>query len=559
MRVMAQMSMVMNLDKCIGCHTCSVTCKQAWTNRSGVEYVWFNNVETRPGQGYPRTYEDQGRWQGGWTRTRTGRLKPRAGGRVKKLFGIFANPKMPSMQDYYEPWTYDYEHLLSAPAGTDTPVARPKSLLTGENTTVTWSANWDDSLAGGNEIAAGDPVLRQLSDRVRQEYEKAFLFFLPRICEHCLNPSCAASCPSGAIYKRAEDGIVLVDQDRCRGWRMCVTGCPYKKVYFNHRTGKAEKCTFCFPRIEIGQPTICSETCVGRLRYLGLMFYDADRVGAAAAVKDERALYEAQKSVFLDPNDPQVIAAARAANIPDDWITAAQRSPIWDLIMKYEVALPLHPEYRTMPMVWYIPPLSPVVDILRDTGHDGENLDNLFGAVDALRIPVDYLAGLFTAGDPAPVTAVLQRLAAMRSYQRRVNFGEERDESIAAAVGMTGQQMDDMYRLLAIAKYEERYVIPAAHAEDAHHLEQLATQCSLDYEGGPGMGGGGPYGQGPFGESSGTPAPIQVETFHMLRNRQNADSTAAPDDKQGRVNLLNWDGKGTPEGLFPPKKDGGDP
>jgi len=209
-------------------------------------------------------------------------------------------------------------------------------------------------------------------------------------------------------------------------------------------------------------------------------------------------------------DSPHGIEAARRSGIPEDWIDAARRSPIWDLIMTYEVALPLHPEYRTMPMVWYIPPLSPVVDILRDTGHDGEDLDNLFGAVDALRIPVDYLAGLFTAGDPEPVTAVLQRLAAMRVYQRRINLGEERDESIAGTVGMTGQQMDDMYRLLAIAKYEERYVIPAAHAEDAHHLEQLATECSLDYEGGPGMGGGGPYGQGPFGESSGTPAPIQV-------------------------------------------------
>ena len=65
MRVMAQMGMVMNLDKCIGCQTCSVTCKQAWTNRAGTEYVWFNNVETRPGLGYPRTYEDQETWQGG--------------------------------------------------------------------------------------------------------------------------------------------------------------------------------------------------------------------------------------------------------------------------------------------------------------------------------------------------------------------------------------------------------------------------------------------------------------------------------------------------------------
>ena len=81
------------------------------------------------------------------------------------------------------------------------------------------------------------------------------MFYLPRICEHCLNPSCMASCPSGAIYKRAEDGIVLVDQDRCRGWRQCITGCPYKKVYFNWKTHRSEKCLFCYPRIEAGEPT----------------------------------------------------------------------------------------------------------------------------------------------------------------------------------------------------------------------------------------------------------------------------------------------------------------
>ncbi len=552
MRVMAQLAMVMNLDKCIGCHTCSVTCKQAWTNRSGVEYVWFNNVETRPGQGYPRTYQDQERWQGGWVRTRRGRLKPRAGGRVKKLLTIFANPKLPSIQDYYEPWTYEYEHLLTAPAGEQTPVARPKSLLSGKDTKISWSANWDDSLAGGNELAAADPVLRKVSDTVRLEYEKAFLFFLPRICEHCLNPSCAASCPSGAIYKRAEDGIVLVDQDRCRGWRMCVTGCPYKKVYFNHRTGKAEKCTFCFPRVEIGIPTVCSETCVGRLRYIGLMLYDADAVARAAAAERETDLYAAQLSVFLDPHDPAVAEAALAAGIPPDWLDAARRSPVWDLIMRYRVALPLHPEYRTMPMVWYIPPLSPVVDALRDTGHDAEDHGNLFGAVDALRIPVEYLAGLFTAGDPAPVTAALRRLAAMRAYHRRINLGEERDGSIAGSAGMTGAQIEDMYRLLAIAKYEERYVIPAAHAETAAGLEELDTGCSLDYEGGPGMGG-----SGPFGEASGRYAPVAVENFQALAARQRGDTFVDPaDPTRARVNLLNWDGKGRPEGLFPPRKEG---
>ncbi len=199
------------------------------------------------------------------------------------------------------------------------------------------------------------------------------MFYLPRICEHCLNPSCMASCPSGAIYKRAEDGIVLVDQDRCRGWRQCVTGCPYKKIYFNHKTGKAEKCTLCYPRLEVGLPTVCSETCVGRLRYLGLFLYDADRVTAAAATPDEKDLYQAQLDLILDPNDPAVIAAARQQGIPADWLEAARRSPVYALAKKYKVALPLHPEYRTMPMVWYIPPLSPVVDLLRDQGHDAES------------------------------------------------------------------------------------------------------------------------------------------------------------------------------------------
>ncbi|MEY9214958.1 nitrate reductase beta subunit [Thermobifida halotolerans] len=366
MRVMAQMAMVMNLDKCIGCHTCSVTCKQTWTNRSGTEYIWFNNVETRPGQGYPRTYEDQERWQGGWKLNKRGHLVLKAGSRLKNLLTVFASPKMPSIQDYYEPWTYDYETLTNAPLQEHTPVARPKSLISGKDMDISWSANWDDSLAGAPELAQDDPVLSRVSDKIRLEFERTFMFYLPRICEHCLNPSCAASCPSGAIYKRSEDGIVLVDQDRCRGWRKCVTGCPYKKVYFNHRTGKAEKCTFCFPRVEVGLPTVCAETCVGRLRYIGLVLYDADAVLEAASVENERDLLDAQRGVLLDPHDPEVAREAERAGIPRDWIDAARRSPIWSLINRYRVALPLHPEYRTMPMVWYIPPLSPVVDAVAE-------------------------------------------------------------------------------------------------------------------------------------------------------------------------------------------------
>ncbi|HTK68100.1 MAG TPA: nitrate reductase subunit beta [Pseudonocardia sp.] len=553
MRVMAQMGMVMNLDKCIGCHTCSVTCKQAWTNRGGVEYVWFNNVETRPGQGYPRRYQDQEQWRGGWVRNRRGRLQLRAGGRLRKLLSIFANPVLPNIKDYYEPWTYDYETLTNAPLGDDFPVAQPKSLLSGEPMAIEWSANWDDDLGGASEHGHSDPIVerirRESEDKIRFEYERAFMFYLPRICEHCLNPSCVASCPSGAMYKRVEDGIVLVDQDRCRGWRMCVTGCPYKKVYFNHRTGKAEKCTLCYPRVEVGLPTVCSETCVGRLRYLGLFLYDADRVTAAASVADEKDLYRAQLDLLLDPEDPEVIAAARRDGIAEDWLEAARRSPVYKLAKVYEVALPLHPEFRTMPMVWYVPPLSPVVDRLVETGHDGEDVGNLFGAIDALRIPVEYLAELFTAGDPEPVRAVLQKLAAMRSYMRDVTLGRPADEAVAEAAGMSGARILEMYRLLAIAKYEERYVIPTAYEGQAHDLEEIG--CSLDVDGGPGMGG---FVSGPFGEASGRPAPVSVETFHALRQRQTSDDLADPGEPRARVNLLNWDGKGRPAGLFPPSR-----
>ena len=557
MRVMAQMAMVMNLDKCIGCHTCSVTCKQAWTNRAGVEYVWFNNVETRPGQGYPRTYQDQERWKGGWTLNKRGRLTLKAGGRAKKLLSIFSNPLMPSIDDYYEPWTYDYETLTDAPAQQHTPVARPKSLISGKDMKIAWSANWDDNLGGSPALTVDDPILQSIGDKIKLDFEQTFMFYLPRICEHCLNPSCAASCPSGAIYKREEDGIVLVDQDRCRGWRMCVTGCPYKKIYFNHRTGKAEKCTFCFPRVEVGLPTVCSETCVGRLRYIGIVLYDADKVLEAASTPDDKDLYAAQRSVLLDPDDPEVQRAAEQAGIPRDWVTAAQRSPVWALINRFEVALPLHPEFRTMPMVWYIPPLSPVVDSLSETGHDAENPKNLFGAIDSLRIPIAYLAELFTAGDPKPVRDVLVRLAAMRSFMRDVNLGREPDLSIPDAVGMSPEDIEDMHRLLAIAKYEERYVIPTAHVEDgdpnelAHRLEESATDCSLNYDGGPGMGA-----SGPFGESSGGATPVAVENFHMLQQRQTGDTVVDPADKARRVNLLNWDGKGEGRDLLPPRAPG---
>ncbi|HXD58007.1 MAG TPA: nitrate reductase subunit beta [Thermoleophilaceae bacterium] len=486
MRIRAQVGMVMALDKCIGCHTCSVTCKQVWTNRPGVEYMWWNDVETKPGLGYPRRWEDQERWRGGWELDKKGRLRLKAGGRIKKLLTIFSNPDLPQIDDYYEPWTYDYEKLITAPLSERDPVARARSQLTGkELQEIRGGPNWDDNLAGTSEHIYEDPLTNGIQDQVKATYEQAFMFYLPRICEHCLNPSCVASCPSGAMYKREEDGIVLVDQMKCRGWRFCVSGCPYKKVYFNHRTGKAEKCTLCYPRIEAGLPTICSETCVGRIRYLGIVLYDSDRVEAAASVPDPRDLLEAQREVFLDPFDPAVQEQALRDGIPEDWLDYARRSPVYALAHRYRVALPLHPEYRTLPMVWYVPPLSPIVNTLEEDGYEADP-DHVFPAIDSMRIPVDYLANLLSAGDGDVIRSVLRRLAAMRGFMRKREVLGEHDEAMAEAVGMTVEDVEDMYRLLAIGKYDERYVIPKAHAELGQRLMQQQGTCGLDFEGGPG-------------------------------------------------------------------------
>ncbi|HEX7105222.1 MAG TPA: nitrate reductase subunit beta [Acidothermaceae bacterium] len=537
---MAQMAMVMNLDKCIGCHTCTVTCKQVWTNRPGTEYVYFNNVETKPGVGYPKRYEDQEQWQGGWTLDRKGRLQLKAGGRLRKLLSIFYNPNLPSIEDYGDPWTYDYGTVIDAPLGTANPSVHSISALTGRDMDMQWGSNWEDDLAGAPDRAPGDPNLATMQEQVKMEFEQVFMFYLPRICEHCLNPSCVASCPSGAMYKREEDGIVLVDQDRCRGWRFCVSGCPYKKVYFNHRTGKAEKCTFCFPRIESGQPTICSETCVGRLRYLGLFLYDADKVLDAATTPDVQDLYEAQLDVFLDPEDPEVRAEAARQGIADDWIQAARRSPVYALAVKHKVALPLHPEYRTLPMVWYIPPLSPVSDIVHAEGYDDTDPDKVFATIDSLRIPLEYLANLFTAGRVDTVRTVLRKLAVVRAVMRGSQLGLTPNDELPKTVGSTRAELDDLYRLLAIAKYEDRYVIPKAHAEDAGRLMNQHEQlfCSLDSEGGPGMGGLGPHGIRSF-QPAGHAG--EVATSQTFRG----------DDGKVHFNLLGWNGADSSPHLFP--------
>lgn len=279
-----QLAMVMDLNKCIGCQTCTVACKTQWTNRNGREYMYWNNVETKPGAGYPAKWEDMG---GGFDER--GELK---------------DGHVPSRSsDYGTPWDYNLDDVASG------------ELLEAQQK-LEVGPNWDEDQGAG-------------------DFPNSYYFYLPRICNHCSNPGCLAACPRGAIFKRDQDGIVLVDHERCEGLRYCIAGCPYKKIYFNPKLFKSEKCIFCFPRIEKGLPPACAHQCVGRIRFVG----------------------------YLDDEDSQV----------------------YKLVHKYKVALPLHEEYGTVPNVFYVPPMPgpPKFDAHGKPIKDSE------------RIPISYLESLF--------------------------------------------------------------------------------------------------------------------------------------------------------------------
>jgi len=457
----AQLVMVFHLDKCIGCHTCSISCKNIWTDRRGAEYMWWNNVETKPGVGYPKKWEDQGTFKGGWV-VEGGNLRLRALGKGPTLLNMFFQPNMPKMEDYYEPFDFDYGNLYGAGEGTDQPVAEAFSRISGRKIeTIQGGPNWDDDLSGSQLYAANDVNLEE--SRIVEEYGTMFMQYLPRICNHCLHPACVASCPSRAIYKRGEDGVVLVDQNACKGWRFCTSACPYKKVYFNWDSGKAEKCIFCFPRTETGQCNACAHSCVGRIRYVGVLLYDAERVEQALLEPDDR-LVDAHRAVILDPRDSAVRDGARKNGVSDLWLEAAVKSPVYALVKEFGLALPLHPEFRTFPMAYYIPSLSPVLSTLGDSHELMEH--GLFPEAEILRAPLSYLANLLSGGNREVVAAVLAKLIALRAFMRARNLNQPVDEGVLERAGLDEAAAARLYRLFAIGGYDERNVIPAQQREE---------------------------------------------------------------------------------------------
>lgn len=260
-----QAGAVFDTNKCIACQTCTMACKTTWTSGKGQEYMFWNNVETKPWGNYPL----------GWD--------------VRILDALGPQP--------WDGATYKGKTIFEAsPAGQRALGYLPEDL---EYAYPNRGEDETDVTMGSERFYLRFP-------------HDAWFFYLARICNHCTYPACLASCPRTAIYKRPEDGVVLVDQQRCRGYRECVKNCPYKKVFYNHATRIAEKCVLCYPALERGLQPRCMRTCIGKIRTFGYIS------------TPERAR----------PDNPM------------DYLVHVRR-----------VALPLLPQLGLEPNVYFIPPV----------------------------------------------------------------------------------------------------------------------------------------------------------------------------------------------------------
>jgi len=288
-----QFAAVFNINRCIGCQTCTMACKSTWTFSEGQEHMWWNNVESKPYGGYPHNWDVK---------------------LLQLLNGISPGMSWDGSQPgaLQAPYgRYEGETIFEAAKRAELPDTAVGYLPTDEE----WTAP---------NIYEDTPVNRATSTQAtRLPEHKTWFFYLQRICNHCTYPACVAACPRNAIYKRPEDGIVLIDQERCRGYQKCVQECPYKKPMYRPSTRTSEKCIACYPRVEGSDPLTnglpmearCMAACVGRIRLQGLVPMAED-----GTWKPEPT------------------------------------NPLYYLIREEKVALPLYPQFGTEPNVYYIPP-----------------------------------------------------------------------------------------------------------------------------------------------------------------------------------------------------------
>ena len=298
-----QFAFVFNINRCIACQTCTMACKSTWTFSKGQEYMWWNNVETKPFGGYPHS----------WDAKLLTMLDAAHQG-----VGREAKWDATQAEDAGRPYgTYNGMTIFEAARAAD---KREEVALGYEPSDQEWAIpNFYEDTASGSK----DHRDKLTMEPATLPEHGTWFFYLQRLCNHCAYPACLAACPRGAIYKRPEDGIVLIDQKRCRGYRKCVAQCPYKKPMFRSTTRVSEKCIACYPRIEgtdpltDGQPmeTRCMAACVGKIRLQGLV--KIDETGQWA---EDRY------------------------------------NPLYFLVKVEKVALPLYPQFGTGPNGYYIPP-----------------------------------------------------------------------------------------------------------------------------------------------------------------------------------------------------------
>ena len=382
MRIRAQVAMVMNLDKCIGCHTCSVTCKQVWTNRPGAEYVWFNNVETKPGQGYPKRWEDQERWNGGWELDRKGRLRLKAGGRRQEAADDLLQPRPAADRRLLRAVDLrlrDADHRAAVRA-------RPGRAR---------------ALAADRQADDGGPVGAQLGRRPGRRARARPRGPAPggmeeqvgdlRAGVHVLPAADLRALPEPLVRR-----LLPVGRDvQARGGRhrarrpgqvprlaLLRLGLPVqegllqppdrqgREVHALLPADRGRACRRSARRPASGASATsawCSTTPTASRR--------PPRCPTSATCSTPSA------TSSWTPRTRRCASRPPRDGIPDDWIDAARRSPVYALAHRYRVALPLHPEFRTLPMVWYVPPLSPVVNSLETDGYEADP-DDVFPAID---------------------------------------------------------------------------------------------------------------------------------------------------------------------------------
>jgi nitrate reductase beta subunit len=209
-------------------------------------------------------------------------------------------------------------------------------------------------------------------------------------------------------------------------------------------------------------------SCVGRIRYLGVLLYDADKIKEFASAPDDQ-LIDRQLDIYLNPFNEKVIKEAKKNGIADSTIDAAQKSPVYKFVKEWKIALPLHAEFRTLPSLFYVPPMLPVMGKMTNGLYESTT-ENLWGKIEDSRLPIQYLANLFSAGQPAKIQEVLKKLMTVRYHRRKVTVNDVDDALIKEAfetTKLTAEIADAIYRLTSLVKYDERFVIPPAHREEA--------------------------------------------------------------------------------------------